>query len=154
MTARALPLAWMTLDNLLQTSKDFRCKVLILSLRREIWAGVLRWAPFLEWRRSSGLHPHGHTAVFVARGSDRNLHVLTEGGEKIHEALDGEGTSPVAHQGGDAGLLDAEDSPCLHLSEAALLDEAVNLEREAGFQQFLFGVREPEISEDVSAALL
>jgi len=70
--------------------------------------------------------------VFVAGGPDRNLHVLTEGGEKIHEALDGEGARPVAHQGGDAGLLDAENLTRFDLSESTLLYETVNLQYEAG----------------------
>lgn len=91
--------------------------------------------------------------MFVAGGPDRNLHVLTEGGEKIHEALDGEGARPVAHQGGDAGLLDAEDLPGLRLGEATRLDEAVNLEREARFQEFLFRMGKPEIGENVPTAL-
>jgi hypothetical protein len=39
--------------------------------------------------------------VRLARGSDGNLDVLAQGGEKIHEALDGESSGAVAHQGRD-----------------------------------------------------
>lgn len=91
--------------------------------------------------------------MFLACGPDGNLHVLTQGGEKIHEALDGEGAGPIAHQGGNPGLLDSEYLPSLCLSEATLFNEPVNLEREACFQEFLFGMGKPEIGEDVSAAL-
>ncbi len=73
--------------------------------------------------------------MFLARGSDRNLHVLPKGGEKIHKTLDGEGAGSVMHQGGHAGPLNAEDVPGLRLGEAALLDEAVNPEREPRFQE-------------------
>ena len=51
-------------------------------------------------------HHKGYASVLFPGGPDGNLHILTQDGEKIHEALDGEGSGAVAHQGGDAGLLD------------------------------------------------
>src|SRR5208282_1380267 len=98
-------------------------------------------------------HHEGDAAVFLACRPDGNLHVLTQGGEKIHEALDGEGAGTVAHQYRHTWLLDAEDLPRLRLSEPTLLDEAVNLQREARFQKFLLGMDKPEVGEDVSPAL-
>ena len=58
---------------------------------------------------------------------------MAEGGKKIHQALDGETAGGVAHQRGDVRLLDAEDFAGLGLRQVALLDEAVNLERELCF---------------------
>jgi hypothetical protein len=49
--------------------------------------------------------------------------------------------------------LDAEDLSRLHLSEATLFDEPIYLKCEAGFQQFLFGMRKPEIRKNIAAAL-
>jgi hypothetical protein len=40
------------------------------------------------------------------------------------------------------------------LLEATCLDEAVNLQGEAGFQELLFGMRKAEIGKDVSTAFL
>ena len=91
--------------------------------------------------------------MFLVCRPDGNLHVLAQGGEKIHETLDGEGAGSVAHQGRDTGLLDAEDFPRLRLSEAALLDETVNLQGEARFQKLLLGMGKSEIGENVPAAL-
>ena len=52
--------------------------------------------------------------------------------QKRHQALDREGAGTVAHQGGDAGLLDAENLTRFDLSESTLLYETVNLQYEAG----------------------
>ena len=69
--------------------------------------------------------------VFVLAGWPHgNLYVLAHGGKKIHKALDGETARAVAHQQRDVWLLDAEDFPGLGLRQVALLDEAINLERE------------------------
>ena len=84
------------------------------------------------------LGDEGDFALFFAGGLDGDLDVLAEGGEKVHEALDGKGTGAVAHQGRDVGLLDAEDLAGLCLLEAAIFDEAKNLKRELGFQELLF----------------
>jgi hypothetical protein len=81
-----------------------------------------------------------------------DLDVLAKSGEKIHEAFDGEGASAIAHQGRDVRLFDAEDLASFRLLEAALLDEAVNLQGKLGFQEFLFGMRETEVCKNVSGA--
>ena len=92
-----------------------------------------------EWRHarrfvSTWSHHEGDTAMLLAGRPDGNLHVLTEGSKKIHESLDGECASPVAHQSRDSRLLNAEYLTCLCLAKVPLLDQAVNLQREAGFQ--------------------
>ncbi len=92
--------------------------------------------------------------VFILAGRPhRNLHVLPQGGKKIHKALDGEITRAIAHQQRDVRLLDAENFPGLGLRQVASLDEAVNLEREPCLEELLFGMRKTEVSQDITAAL-
>ena len=70
--------------------------------------------------------------MLLPRGPDDNLHILSERGEEVHEALDGKGSGAVAHQCGNVRLLDAENLSRFRLLEAALLDEAVDLQSEFG----------------------
>ena len=49
-------------------------------------------------------------------------------------------------------LPDAENLSGFRLLEAAPLDEAVDLQGELGLQQFLFGMRQTEVGEDISTA--
>jgi len=51
-------------------------------------------------------------------------------------------------------LLDTEDNSRFSLLEAALLDEAVNLQSELGFQKLLFWMGKTEVGEDISDAFL
>ena len=92
--------------------------------------------------------------MFFASGFHGDLDVLAEGGEKIHETLDGKGTGAVAHQDGNMRLLDAEDLASFGLLEAAFLDEAINLERKLGLQEFLFGMGETEVGKNISTTFL
>jgi hypothetical protein len=92
--------------------------------------------------------------MFLAGGLHGDLDVLAEGGEKVHEALDGKGAGAVAHQGGDVRLLDAEDLASFGLLEAATFDEAVNLESKLSFQDLLFRMGEAEVGKDISTAFL
>ena len=84
---------------------------------------------------------HGHFAVLLPRGPDDNLNVLSERGEELHEALDGKGSGAVAHQCGNVRLPYTENLSRFRLLEAALLDEAVDLEGELGLQEFLLRMR-------------
>src|SRR6266567_1051931 len=86
------------------------------------------------------LGDEGDFAVFLASGLYGDLHVLAEGGEKVHDALDGNGDGPIAHQGRDMRLLNAENLAGNGLLEAAFFDEAVNLKREPRFQELLLGM--------------
>ena len=92
--------------------------------------------------------------MFLAGGPDDDLNVLAKSGEKVHEAFDGKGTGTIAHQGRDVRLLNAENLPGFGLLEAAFFNEAVNLQRQSGFQELLFGVRETEISKDIASAFV
>jgi hypothetical protein len=49
-------------------------------------------------------------------------------------------------------LLDPENLSRFRLLEAAPLDEAVNLQGKLGLQQFLFGMRQAEVGEEISTA--
>jgi len=46
-------------------------------------------------------------------------------------------------------LLDTEDNSRFSLLEAALLDEAGNLQSELGFQKLLFWMGKAEVGEDI-----
>src|SRR5439155_26675135 len=94
----------------------------------------------------------GYCPLVLACGPDGDLHVLPQGGEKVQEALDGEGARAVAHQGGDVRLLDAEELSRFSLGQAARFDEAVNVQRQPGFQEFLCWLGQAEVGEDVPAA--
>src|SRR5713226_9756510 len=92
----------------------------------------------------------GHFAVSFASRLYGDLDVLAEGGEKVHETLDGKRTGAVAHQGRNVRLLDAENLAGFGLLEAAFFDEAVNLQRKLGFQELLFGMGETEVGKNIS----
>jgi len=133
-----------------------------------VYAGVRHPFAFLakEWPGSPSAHVvarsgnHGHFAVWLARGPDGDLYILPKGSEKVHEALDGKGTRAVAHQGRDVRLLDAQDLSGFGLCEAAsfpeaaALHQAVNLQRELGFQKLLFWMGKAQVSKNISTAFL
>src|SRR5262245_5826813 len=75
-------------------------------------------------------------------------------GQKLHQPIDRENACPVAHQGGNVRLLDAEDGRSLCLGPAALLDDFVDSHRQARPQQLLLGLRQLEIGKDVAASIL
>ena len=99
-------------------------------------------------------YDHGQLALPLSRRTHRDPNVLPEGGQEPHQPLDGEGTGPSAHERGDVGLPDPEDLAGLGLREAALPDEAVDLQRQIGLELLALGMGESEITEDVAAALL
>ena len=90
--------------------------------------------------------------MWFAGGADGDLDVLSEGGEEFHEAADAEVAGAVAHEEGDLGLLDAEDFGDFDLGQVAVLEDGIDLEGELGLEQFLLGIGEAEVGEDVSAA--
>ena len=103
--------------------------------------------------QSGGVLGHeGNFAVFLASGLHGDAHVLAEGGEKVHKTFDGKGAGAVAHQDGNMRLLDAEDLASFCLLEATFFDEAINLQRELGLQEFLLGMGETEVGKNISTA--
>jgi len=90
--------------------------------------------------------------VLLAGGADGNFYVLTEGGEKFHEAADAEVARAVAHEQGDLRLLNAENFGELDLGHAAGFEDGIDLQGELGLEQFLLGIGETKVREDVAAA--
>jgi len=100
------------------------------------------------------LGDEGNLALSLTRGLHGDLDVLAEGGEKVHETLNGKGTGAIAHQGGNVRLIDAENLAGFSLLEAAFFDEAVDLQSKLGFQELLLGMREAKVGKNIAAALL
>jgi hypothetical protein len=71
--------------------------------------------------RAMSPHDDGQRAMLLASRAYRNLDVLAERGEELHELLDRNTPRSVPHQRRDVRLLDAEDFTGLHLGEAASL---------------------------------
>ena len=69
----------------------------------------LQYELWTQSRVDDRLRDDRHFAVVLARRLHRNLNVLSQGGKKIHKALNGETTRAVAHQQRDMRLLDAKD---------------------------------------------
>jgi len=97
---------------------------------------------------------HRHFTVRLPCWPHSDLNVLSQGSEELHEALDREDAGAVSHQGRDVGLLDPKNLARFGLRNATPLDEAVNLQREFGFQQFLLRMWPAEIGKHVPAASL
>src|ERR1035441_6108206 len=95
----------------------------------------------------------GNSAVLLAGRPHGDLHVLAEGGQKVHEPLDREVAGLPTHQTRDMRLPGAQNraGPCLW--EAPLLAQPVDLEREAGLEQLPFGVGKAEVGKNVAATL-
>ena len=99
----------------------------------------------------AGLGDEGNLALSLTRGLYGDLHVLAEGGEKIHETLNGKRAGTIAHQGGNVRLLDAENLAGFSLLEAAFFDEAVDLQSKLGFQELLLGMWEAKVGKNIAA---
>jgi len=59
-----------------------------------------------------------------------------------------------AHQTGNVRLFDAQYRASLGLRESSILDQPVDLQREAGLELFALGVGKAEGGKDVAATLL
>jgi hypothetical protein len=90
--------------------------------------------------------------MFLAAGPHGDLHVLTQGRKKFHEAPDGKVTSAVPHQQRDLRLLHAENLGDLNLRHTAILEDCIDLQSELRFEQLLFGIGKAKVCEDVPAA--
>src|SRR6266702_3858713 len=89
-------------------------------------------------------------ACGFAAGADFDDYVVFEGGGKVHEALDGEAFEFVALEGGDLGLVDAEDVGGLCLGEFASDEDFVDHDAEAEFGVEFLGVGQAEVGKDVA----
>jgi hypothetical protein len=104
--------------------------------------------------KSPQLGDERYFAVFLACGLEGNFHVPAQSGEKVHEAFDGKGTRPIAQQGRNVRLFDAQNLSSFGLLEATLFNDAVDLQRELCFQKLLFGVGQTEVSKNIPTASL
>ncbi|HEV2619487.1 MAG TPA: hypothetical protein VGU23_06055 [Acidobacteriaceae bacterium] len=87
-------------------------------------------------------------------GSRANFddYVVIRGRWRSASGFYGEAFELVALQGGDLRLVDAEDAGCFGLGEIAFGEDRIERGGEADFGSQLFGVRQAEVGEDVSAA--
>ena len=83
--------------------------------------------------------------MLFARGPYRDFDILAEGGEKGHQALDGEIAGAVAHQQRYLRLGNADDVAGLRLGQLTGLDDAVDVQGEARLELLLFGIREAKV---------
>src|ERR1035438_5177447 len=95
----------------------------------------------------------GNCAVLLAGRPHGDLHVLAEGGQKVHEPLDREVAGLPTHQTGNMWLPDAQNRAGFCLRESPVLDQAVDLEREAGLELLPFGVGKAEVGKNIAATL-
>jgi hypothetical protein len=101
---------------------------------------------------SSSPEPHRHLTVLAARRPHPYFNVLPQTSEKLQQPPHRKTTRPIPHQQGDVRLFDPERRRCLGLRHTPLPDDAVNLQREAGFDQLLLRVGQAEIGKHISAA--
>src|SRR5260370_35668945 len=79
--------------------------------------------------------------------------ILPKGGQKVHQTLDREVTRLPAHQTGNVRLSNAQYRAGLRLREFSVLDEPVDLQREAGLELLTVGVRKTEVGKGGAATL-
>ena len=84
-------------------------------------ASVRQRPPRGPWAAGQRLcEDYGKLPVMLARGPYCDFDILAEGGQKIHQTLDGKDSGLAAHQPGDVRLRDAEQYPRPGLGEIAL----------------------------------
>src|SRR5947209_14113323 len=81
-----------------------------------------------------------------------DFHVLIEGGEHPHQALDRIAAEPSSKNMRQVGLADADLLGRRSLVELALLDEPPKLDDDVRLDQLVLGVRQAEVGENVDAA--
>src|ERR1035438_4933935 len=95
----------------------------------------------------------GNSAMFLAGWPHGDFNVLAQGGQKVHEPLDGEVAGLPAHQTGNMRLPDSQNRASLCLGESAILDQQVDLERDPGLELLPFRVGKAEVGKNVAATL-
>jgi hypothetical protein len=91
--------------------------------------------------------------VLLAGQPHGKFNVLAEGGQKVHEPLDGEVAGLPTHQTGNMRLPNAQHRAGLCLCESPILDQPVDLEPEAGLESLPFRVGKAEVGKNVAATL-
>ena len=87
------------------------------------------------------------------RRVDADLHVLTENRQELHQAANRHRDGLQTHERGNLWLGGSQEFGGFGLRNGALLEQAVDLQNELGFQQLLTRVGEAEVGEDVSGGL-
>src|SRR2546421_6307600 len=112
-------------------------------------SGRLRTPP-----RHSEAPRHSDTGcVGAMRWSDNDLDVLVERYQRLHQPFERNVLEFVASDLGHLGLGHAGDAGRLHLAEAALGDQLVELERKRRLRRQLIGVIETEVNQHVVGTL-
>src|SRR5258708_16640255 len=93
-----------------------------------------------------------HLAVFFVRWRDSDLNVLAESGQEVKQAAHGKVAGPISRQRRHMWLRNTKNFPSFCLGEAALLDDVIDLQSQARLHQFLVGVGQPKICNNVSTA--
>ena len=100
---------------------------------------------------ASRSHMHGNMTRPLARGrADGHFHILAQNGEKFHQAADRYGFQ--SHEGRHLRLGGAQELCGGGLREIAGLEQAMDLQGELCLEQFLPGIGEAQIGEDVAFA--
>ena len=91
--------------------------------------------------------------MLLASRSYGDLNILTKRSEKVHKALDGKGPGLAPHEAGNVRLLYPQYLAGLCLSKLAVIDEPVDLQREARFELLTLRVGKAEIAKNITATL-
>src|SRR5271169_423933 len=92
-------------------------------------------------------------SMLLARGPDGDFHVLTQGGEEFHKTSDRDVTRAIPHEQRDLRLLHAENFGDLHLRQAAVFENRIDLQGELCLEQLLLGITKAKVCEYVSTSL-
>jgi len=79
--------------------------------------------------------------------ADDDIDIAIEGGEEVHEALNGESLQAIIQQCGDFGLVDAQTASCGALGLLPALDDPIDGNGQADFGLFFVGAGQAEIAE-------
>ncbi len=90
--------------------------------------------------------------MFFASGPDGDFDVLTQCGQKFHEAPNGEIPRAISHQQRNLRLLNAENPGDFRLGHAAVLKDGMDLKRELRLEQFLLRIGNAKVCKNIPTA--
>src|SRR4051812_25400729 len=93
-------------------------------------------------------------AAAVLWSAHADFHAAIERSQKIDQTLDRKSTKLSARQIGNLGLINTQDGGGFTLAQAALSDDAVNLDRQLSLMLPLFWIRKIQVGEHIAAARL